>query len=360
MAGSVRPGVKVGMRNQPEITEMKSTLDPKDDDADVPDLPPPSQTGWLSTGSSQNPGQPAGHPPAQSMRSPQKLPSHINATVPNPEPAATPMVTADMVSLSLPSRFAFYPFKDLYIKPLRVTHLAKLARANDLDSMQIVCEVISSLLATHGGHTNVGFKLCIADFQAVLYWLRANSYPKSTMRITSTCQNHEHHKAVSAGQLLASTLTTESSHDLSGLESIELEHAPDPSYFKFDINIGSYTGTIQLRPETMYDSIQFLQDERYLDPEFQYVARLAAACDFDSAIPLDPINGVPQMWTLQDKMKAIEEYATTANVMLIEEFNALVDSFGVNEIVNVRCKECGHVGQVRLAIDARTFPSPAF
>lgn len=368
LPGSVRPGVKVGLRSQPEITQMKSSLDPlthdPDDDSDVPNLPPPNQA-WPQHQPTENLIEQVQPQQGKQLRSKQQIPPHIKATIPNPDPAMTPIVTDDMISLSLPSRFAFYSFKDLYIKPLRVSHLSKLAKANDIDSMHIVCEVVSSILATPQGDVNIGFKLCISDFQAVLYWLRANSFPKSTMRIKSQCQNHLHHEKVAKGQLDAASLTTESVHDISGLESIELERAPDPEVYRINMTLNGHQATVQLRPETMWDSIQFLADERYLDPEFQYMARLAAALDMDTAFPLDPITGqgikaVPQFWTLDQKIRAVDAGVSVADVMLITEFNELVDSFGVNEIVDVKCKECGHVSQVRLAIDARTFPSPAF
>src|ERR1035437_8774346 len=46
----------------------------------------------------------------------------------------TPVTSPDAISIDLPSKFHYYGFKDLYVRPLRVTHLAKLAKAVELGS----------------------------------------------------------------------------------------------------------------------------------------------------------------------------------------------------------------------------------
>jgi len=280
----------------------------------------------------------------------------------NPAAPVTPVSTAEYTSIDLPSKFAYYPFKDLYIKPFRVPHLAKLAKANDVDSMQLVCEVVSSVLMTPSGHQNIAFRLSVNDFNAVLYWLRANSFEKQTMRVQHMCSNPAHHEKVKKGLLPRSSLDNESSHDVSKLETRYLDTIPDPEVYHIMITLDDgELRRVDLRPETMMDSIEFLDDPRLADEDFQYVARIASMLDLDTPFPITPEKeGDLNRWTLQDKIEVVEEYLTNDQALLVLKFSELVDDFGVVETVNVKCKECGHEEQSKLIIDARTFPSPHY
>jgi hypothetical protein len=285
-------------------------------------------------------------------------------TLVNQVPPITPISTADSVSLTLPSKFAYYKFKDLYIKPFRVPHLAKLSKAiANEDSMQLICEVVSSVLSTPTGEQNIGFQLTVADFNAVLYWLRANSFPKSTMKVVTQCQNEEHHKKIFDGLLTASTLDTESIHNLSELSTNFLDNIPDPEYYQVKIIISDdpeRVYCVPLRPERMIDAIEFLDDPKFSDEEFQYLARIASYLDADSAFPRYDDQGQSKRWVLEERISMVIDHLSNEDVLKVLEFSNLVEQFGVNELVQVKCKECEHVQQTKLTIDARTFLSPSF
>lgn len=280
----------------------------------------------------------------------------------NPNAPVTPVSTADYTSFNLPSKFIYYPFKDLYIKPFRVPHLAKLAKANDVDSMQLVCEVVSSVLMTPTGTPNIAFRLSVNDFNAVLYWLRANSFEKQTMRVQHTCSNPAHHEKVMQGLLPRASLETETSHDISKIETVYLEQMPDPEVYHIMVKLDDgELRRVDLRPETMMDSIEFLDDPRLASEDFQYVARIASMLDLDTPFPITAEKeGDLNRWTLQAKIEVVEEYLTNDQALLVLQFSELVDHFGVVETVNVKCKECGNEEQSKLIIDARTFPSPHY
>jgi len=280
----------------------------------------------------------------------------------NEHPPITPISDPNYTSIDLPSKFVYYPFKDLYIKPFRVTHLAKLAKANEVDSMQLVCEVVSSVLMTPQGHKNIGFGLSVNDFNAILYWLRAHSFEKQTMRVVTHCQNPKHHALVIDGKLQKETLKSESVHDVSKLVTNYLHKIPDPEVYHIMVTLGNgETKRVDLRPETMMDSIEFLDDPRFIDEEFQYLARIASMLDLDTPFPLTAEKaGDPTRWTLQSKIQVVEEYLTNEQCLLVLQFSDLVDEFGVDELVEVKCKECGHVELTKLTIDARTFSAPRF
>lgn len=293
----------------------------------------------------------------------QTRPVGMDAPLPlilNQHPPVTPMPSADMTSIDLPSKFAYYSFKDLYVKALRVPHLAKLAKATDLSSMQLIAEVVSSVLATPGGDTNIGFKLSIADFNSVLYWLRANSFKRPTMRVNYTCSNPAHHEAVNLKKKDRQTLENEVVADTSVLDTSYLDQRPDPLHYHLKLAIGEKTYRVEMRPETVMDSIEFLDDPRFDQEDFQYLVRIASMLDVDSAFFRPDEHGVHKRWTLQEKVGIVEDHLSNDDVLLVLEFSDLVDRFGINEVINVKCKECGYGEQIKLTIDARTFSSPRF
>ena len=254
----------------------------------------------------------------------------------------------DGISVDLPSRFHYYPFKDLYIKPLRLPHLAKIAKAHDTGSMQTMAEVVSSVLYTPCGEENIGFKLSVADFNAVLYWLRLNSFSKKQMRLKWTCHNKLHLDAVERGEKSPESLEVSSLYTSSDLKFTYLESAPDPEHFSFELE--NY-GKITMRPETISDVIDFMDHPLWEDAEFQYSARVA------SVLHVTKEDG--SQMRLAEKVKMLED-ASPDNALLALQFADAVDTFGVNEKVTTNCIGCGASSAVTIAVDALSFLSAEF
>lgn len=263
------------------------------------------------------------------------------------EPAPTPHADPEGVSISLPSRFLFYPFKDLYIKPFRVLHLAKLAKANDSGSMQMMVEAVSSVLQAPGYASKcIAMDLTIADFNAVMYWLRFNSFSKKQMRVTSYCDNHAHRAKVASKELPKDSLKITTIYTKSDIQTVELEYAPDPDKY-----VITYQGDqIKLKPETVRDLVELLDHPDVNDAEFQYKARVASVLD---------ISQDGQQISLAKKIAIVEDLDPD-QAMLAMEFSELLDNYGVQETVNTKCMECGASGTVQIVVDAPTFLSPEF
>lgn len=270
------------------------------------------------------------------------LASDPKPTVANNQASINPISEAESISIALPSKFAYYDFKDLYIKPFRLPHLGKLAKAAQTTSTQTVVEAVSSVLSTPEGTSNIGFKLCMADFNTVLYWLRLHTFGKKQARMEWTCQNPEHHDMVRAGTKPVETLRIQETYRESDITTVMLDDMPDPNYYRLE-TVG---GFVQMRPETMMDTIEFLDHKDWQDPEFQFKARLASVLD----LPM----------SLGDKVQWLDKNATTDDMIIIQEFSELSDAFGIQEMVNVKCKECGASQQVKLVVDASCFLSPKF
>lgn len=192
---------------------------------------------------------------------------------PNVEPTHVPALAEDeAVSLKLPSRFAYYGFKDIYVKPLRSRQLAKLSRAHEERSLVHLVEAVNSVLSTTSGpYVDLGYRLCTADFYFVLYWLKLNSFRKKQMRHTTYCTNPAHLEKVTEGSLAQDSLKIDMLVTDTMLQVTELETLPPPPVID--------KPTWVFRPETMRDSVEFLELPDWNNPEVTYLARLASVID---------------------------------------------------------------------------------
>ncbi len=263
-------------------------------------------------------------------------------------PPVTPMASAEAVSVDLPSRFHYYKFKDLYARPIRLPQMAKLSKANETGDLQTQVEAISSLLSTPSGETDLALKLTMADYTAVLYWLRMASFTKPQMRVTSTCTNAEHRAKVTAGTLPDTSLRIETVVLKSDMRTAYLDEVPDPAHYSIEVD----GITIPFGPETLGDTIQFLAHPDWVDEEFQYKSRIAAV------LKLEEATGKPWTWT--QRVQFVEEFMTPDMALKALHFAELMDGYGVVETVQTKCQGCGSVGVTTISIDPLTFLSPQF
>ena len=80
-------------------------------------------------------------------------------------------------SISLPSGFIFYDFKDLKARKFEVRDLAKMSKVMKTESHKLFKEVIQNCIDRDVDSLTPG------DFKYLCYWLRLNSYPNSPMSI---------------------------------------------------------------------------------------------------------------------------------------------------------------------------------
>jgi len=78
---------------------------------------------------------------------PTEMPKAQHAPMHNMVPVQQPGFTAptsepESIVLDLPSNFAFYDFKDIYVKPFKGYHLGKLSRAKEEQSTLHMAEVV--------------------------------------------------------------------------------------------------------------------------------------------------------------------------------------------------------------------------
>lgn len=254
-----------------------------------------------------------------------------------------PVSDAEGMSIALPSRFAFYSFNDLYVKPFKARHLSKLQKAHEEQSLLPVVEAVSAVIySSDFAGPGLGFHLTLPDFYYVLYWLRMNSFTKSSYFHTTQCNNPEHKKKVESRELDARTLEIKEIIRKADLKSEDLEMIPDPEIFKF-----SDTSILRFSPPTMRDVLDFIENPKMQDDaqrsEFSYLAQLASH-----------VQGKDQWLTIDQRVQFLEE-ADGDTVQQIQEYEDLLEGYGIKESIKVTCKVCGHQRTSNLVLDAHSF-----
>lgn len=269
-----------------------------------------------------------------------------DGTVTNPVPGfVVPRADANGTSVMLPSRFAFYGFEDLYICPFKSGHLAKLSRAHAESSLQQVVETVSTVIYTSTPDcSKLAFDLTLPDFYFVMYWLRQNSFTKATYIHKDICENKAHIDKVQSGELQVDSLRLTQVVNNSTVKTLELESIPDPEIFQFDADT-----PLIFNPPKMRDVLEFLDDPLMQDPntrtEFSYLAQQAAH-----------VQGRDQWLSLKDRI-ALVENLDLDSVLLINQYQKLLKSYGVQEKIRMNCKVCGASKDSILSLDASTFLS---
>jgi hypothetical protein len=254
------------------------------------------------------------------------------------------MSQVEATILDLPSRYAFYDFKDLYVTPFKGKHLAKLSRAREEGSIMQVVESVNTVLSNTNGDQHLAYKLTLADFYFVLYWLRLNSFTKSVFIHTTTCPNEDHIQQVTEGKLLPDTLKMSEIIHKSTLKTNMLDTIPDPAAFPLE-----YPG-VYLTSVTMLDVVTMTEDPRMAnDPEFRYASQIAVYLRL-----VDNPNAD------LDTRLAIVDDMSPDDIDTVKAYEKAINAYGIEESIQVTCKACGHSHRSTINIDAHSFfPSAA-
>lgn len=288
---------------------------------------------------------------------PVEPPNLANIQVVNPG-FTNPVSDPEGISVELPSRFAFYGFKDLYVKTLKGLHLAKLSRAKEEQSTLHLVEAVSSVLSTSTGERNIGFQLTVPDFYFVLYWLRLNSFTKSVFIHESVCADEGHLESIATGELLPGTLRQGEIINKSSLTTVLLDEIPNPANYPLDYP------DINLVQCTMQDAIEMTEDADFHLEEYRFAAQVAVY--LSGSVAVDPQNakmmalhptGVRPL-TLRERIKIVEDMSAD-DIQTVKAYETASGSYGTEEKIRVTCKACGVSKIDTIHLDAHSFfPSP--
>lgn len=255
-----------------------------------------------------------------------------------------PSADPESISVALPSNFVFYPFKDLYVKPLRALHLAKMNKAHQDSSLQIMVECVSSVLSSTYDTQGLGYELSVQDFHAVLHWLKMHSTIEGVTTTTNLCENPQHIAQVNLGEMPAESLVVNTVITKPDLRIRNLENADMPNMDDFVLSVES---PFIMRPPTMKDSVEFLDDEDAMDAEFQFLSKIACVL----AIPDVPAAQQP---SLRDRIAFVSDLPDS-DVQKLMAFDAHFEKFGVKQMIKIDCKVCGASREAELLLEAHSF-----
>ena len=213
------------------------------------------------------------------------------------------------------SEFALYPFKEIVMSGFLLSELMLLAKANSTDSILPILKAVDNVIDVD---VNI---LTIPDFFYMMYWLRIESFPKTPLYLPWTCDQKTEKGEVcgykNLDRLMHTNMRTKylkecKDHDKPLppgiahprallLESLDLKDRNDPAY-------------------EIYKVAMWVEEGR----------------------------------TIDDKVTVLMDQTTPT---LYEDalHTAIRLKYGVEELANVNCKECGASRLYQLSISAATF-----
>lgn len=236
------------------------------------------------------------------------------------------------LDVTLPSNFYFYPFKTLSLRFIRGGEQAKFARAAKDGRIKHVVDAISATLAPGVS----AYDLTMKDFYWIMHYQRMNSNKKIPYIHKTYCENAEH-----LTKVLSKELPEESLEISQIITDTTLKDTPfDPT----KIVMPSFAEHIQVGTVRMRDIVEVAEnDEREDFEEFSWLA--------DRAAFIEPQKGAE---TIADRIKVVQQLSSE-EMDELQKYMDSVSTYGVQEFIVVKCKECGAEKVSEVTIDALSF-----
>jgi hypothetical protein len=285
--------------------------------------------------SAESTSNPAPDEPTPSAASP--LPPALKKSPVNKDPG--------LLSVELPSKWTFYPFKSLSLSNVRGKHQAKFAAAAKHESTRMVVETVSSLI----GEDLDAAQLTIPDFQFVLYQLRLNCMGGNLpLKVRGLCSDPDHVLKVAEGNLARETLINddlvhssqikETVIDEQTVAAFQAEHAEVIEELRslgYELDAPRYGDSVELEEKFVgkpnFDEVEFLSD-------------LAGSIRSSAGVVLD----------LSQRLDIVADFPPRVT-RLLQDWQSITQSYGVQEFINITCKECGSAIEVSASIPAHSF-----
>lgn len=240
-----------------------------------------------------------------------------------------------LLSLDLPSNFLFYQFKELRVELIKGLHQAKFARAAETKNLQTLVEAVSSTIGTPGV---TAFDLTVPDFYWLLYWHKLNSFTKAKFIVTTECENPKHIQRVVDGQVSRDSLVIQTGINRSSVVETRLESMPE-----LEDPVEMPPG-IKIKPAVMRDVVEYMDHPLQENPEFQLLGQFATMIEAEDGTPL----------SITDRVGIVEAMSAD-QIQMIRDYETATSQYGIDETMEVKCKECGASKIARLSIDAFSF-----
>ena len=280
--------------------------------------------------------------------------SIVNQTWAVPQQQVQQQIDAEYVSVDLPSSYVFYDFKDLKAKTFKRLHLRKLLQAQTNKDPRAMAEVLNSVIVCEKGYTDLVYRLTPDDYTYLMYWQRTHSLPNMPYTQICLCQDPEHNRKVEEGLLKPETLKNQQTISKLNLDVTKL----DPNY-KLDLleympkSILAKYPNAKLRVPLNGDWIAMLDlnQQQEIDDEEDSLLWFMTGT---SACLLDIVDASGNQIPYKDKFDLVDNLSLEEADML-DRATTKLPRYGVQQIINVKCVECGAVSQTRLVLNAHSF-----
>lgn len=252
---------------------------------------------------------------------------------------------AGVYALALPSNFLFYQFKELYASMVTAKQQSRFTRAAREGSLRLTIDTVSTCL-----NGVSAYDLTVPDFFYVMYWLRLASYTSFDFHHVSVCNNPEHLAAVQSGKKERDTLKTITTIKQTNLKETVLEKLPVVPQVVQDSGL-------QVQVQRMRDVADV---EAYLEslPEDQREDQqmLALLACYIHPTQHNPRWGAgEQPMTFAERVQIAETLPVDLVRALQNEWEEAANSYGVEESITVKCKDCGANVRTEIRIAAPDF-----
>lgn len=254
----------------------------------------------------------------------------------------------------LASKFIFYPYKDLHIRPLNVEDIFQINYGHNLGSFRPIAQAMSNCI--YEQDINV-FELTFADAKQLLHWLKLNSYFKLDFMFDAICLNIEHQERIANGELNVESLLNKGiiirdtnleidviNSDLSDkafnamLEKYKLEFIP--------MTFGMFIELEELKEEYLNATGLDNPDLDDLNAEHKTTLYIAEFAKYLSSIYGE---------SLKEKIEFFRLLSVPPSILQDILDYEKVTHHSIVEQVKTTCKECGGDIVTNLSIDPRTF-----
>lgn len=245
--------------------------------------------------------------------------------------------------LGLPSGHLFYDFQSVSATSIRGRNQAKFSAAAKQKRTRLTVEAVTSLL----GDGVDAASLTVSDFFFVMYWLRLNGAGTSQFRVKAGCYDPQHVLDVAQKRKPVESLYTVELVSKTNLKETELDKELVKTFFeehKGGIEELARLGFALTAPR-MYDSIE-LEEKWDGKPEFdevEFLSELAGS-----------IQSTEKHMDLEQRLAVVGEFPMEL-LTLLQEWQLVVQSYGVEESIHLNCKECGAQIETEVSISASDF-----
>lgn len=261
---------------------------------------------------------------------------------------------ASYVEVDLPSRYKFYDFKKLYIRPFKQKHLRKLIQAQANKNPRYVAEIINSCIACEKGYTDLVYRLCHEDFTFLMYWERLHSFPNIAYSQICECHNPVHIQQVKEGKLPSNSLVFPQPITKMNLETTYLDEKAE---YNFDAYIPQILkeqfAEVHMHVPYMEDYLQLLElaEVEVGDNDKEGIAWFMTGLP---ASMLYIVNQEGKALTLKERFEVVDNL-DPEDTMLLHQVKSEVPNFGVIQTIKAKCPRCGAVTTTQLVLNAHTF-----